>query len=237
MRVRLPLGRTLFLLCVFLAAFVALLPMRLALDWLGLDDRGLSARETGGSIWLGSLVETRIGGAAFGDLSAALSPLHLLAGRARIQFARRGDGEPFEGALTVSRHSFGLDDVTAHFSVASIFAPFPVAGLDLADLSVRFVDGQCDRAEGQVTATTAGFADLALPPTLSGGARCEGGALLLPLASSAGGEMLALTLHADGRYEAELGIRPADPTVVARLLTAGFAPGTNGYSLTIAGRF
>ena len=44
MRIRLPLGRSLFFLCAFLFALVALLPLRLALDWLGLDDKGFAAR-------------------------------------------------------------------------------------------------------------------------------------------------------------------------------------------------
>ena len=49
MRIRLPLGRSLFFVCAFLFALVALLPLRLALDWLGLDDKGFAAREARGS--------------------------------------------------------------------------------------------------------------------------------------------------------------------------------------------
>jgi hypothetical protein len=47
MRVRLPLGRTLFFVCAFLFALIALFPLRLALDWLSLDERGFAARERG----------------------------------------------------------------------------------------------------------------------------------------------------------------------------------------------
>jgi len=238
MRIRLPLGRSLFFLLALLLALVALLPLRLATSWLGLDDRGLSAREVNGGIWLGSLSEARIGDAALGDLGTQLSPLHLLVGRARLGFERPGGGEPLKGAISISRNSFALDDVVARLPVATVFAPLPIASLDLSDLSVDFVDGQCDRAEGMVTATVAGgFGDLALPQSLTGAARCEAGALLLPLASQAGSEVLALSLGADGGYRAELTVRPADAALAQRLPALGFAPGANGYVLAVAGRF
>jgi hypothetical protein len=55
MRIRLPLGRSLFFLCAFLFSLLALFPLRLALGWLALDDRGFAAREAEGvSGWAAS---------------------------------------------------------------------------------------------------------------------------------------------------------------------------------------
>jgi general secretion pathway protein N len=52
MRIRLHIGRTLFFLGAFFLAMIALLPMRLALDWFGVGERGVAVREVQGSVWL-----------------------------------------------------------------------------------------------------------------------------------------------------------------------------------------
>lgn len=233
MRFRLPLGRSLFFLCAFLFALVALLPLRLALDWLALDERGLSAREADGSVWLGALNEARLGEVALGDLITQLSPVQLFVGRARLDVS---DGERLKGALGVSRHSFGMDDVTAELPVAQVFAPLPIASLNLSDVSVRFEGETCARAEGQVTARIAGdIAGLNLTQGLSGAARCDGGALLLPLASASGQESLALKLRPGGAYEADLTVRASDPLLIQRLVATGFTGTAQGYTLSVRG--
>jgi general secretion pathway protein N len=91
MRVRLPLGRSLFFVCAFLFALIALFPLRLALDWLALDERGFAAREAKGSIWFGGLSEAQFGTVALGDLTAELRTLPLSsAARGWSSGARRG---------------------------------------------------------------------------------------------------------------------------------------------------
>lgn len=233
MRVRLPLGRSLFLLCAFLFALVALLPLRLALDWLALDERGVSAREASGSIWLGRLSEARIGDLALGDLFTRLSPIQLFVGRARLDL---DGGERLNGGVGVSRHSFGIDDMTAQLPVAELFAPLPIAALDLSDVSVRFEEETCARAEGRVQARIAGdVAGLSLAQGMSGAARCEAGALLLPLASASGQERLTLKLRPGGRYEADLSVRASDPLLVQRLTALGFGATSEGYTLSVRG--
>jgi general secretion pathway protein N len=238
-RIRLPLGRGLFFLCVFLFALVALLPLRLALDWLSLNTAGFSARQAEGSIWLGAVREARIGGAPLGDLRTRLDTLPLLGGRARISFARLQSGEatpPIEGSVSVSRHSIAAADVTANLPLANAFAPLPVASLDLRDVSVRFQYGLCDHADGLVKAQVAGdVGGISLPGGLTGNARCEAGALLLPLASPGGAEMLSLAIQAGGRYRAELLIRPNDAAARTRLLASGFAPSGDRLRLSIDG--
>lgn len=238
MRFRLPLGRAAFFLAAFAFALVALLPMRLALDWLGLDSRGLAAREATGSIWLGALKEAQLGPVPLGDVGARLNSLPLLIGRARLSMSRRGEADDLEGAAIASRHRFGLEDVTGQARLGSLFAPLPITQLDLDGVSVGFTSDQCDRAEGAVRATLAGdVGGIALPSGLTGDVRCAEGALLLPLASQTGMEQLNLRLYADGRYRAELLVRPSEPAARERLAAAGFMPAGAGMARVIEGRF
>ena len=238
MRVKLPLGRSLFFLSAFLFALVALFPLRLALDWLALDERGFAAREAKGSIWLGGLSEAQFGTVALGDLQASLRTLPLVIGRARVDLRREEGPDRFEGGATVTRHGFGIEDLTARLELGSAFAPLPIASLDMSEVSARFVDGQCAAAEGAVKAGVAGeVAGLSLPGGLSGNARCDEGALLLPLVSQTGMEALNIRLFEDGRYEVELAVRPVDDAMRDRLIGAGFLLTGNGYALRASGVF
>ena len=235
MRFAFPRDRLACFLAAFAVALLALLPLRLALGWIGLDRAGLSAREVRGSVWSGGLSEARFGDVPLGDLSAGFAPLPLAVGRARIDLRRTGDaGDRLDGALSVSPHSLGLDDLTAHLPVGERFAPAPMKTLDLADLSVRFRNGRCVYANGLVRAAIAGdIAGIALPGGLSGNARCAAGALQLPLASQSGLETVTLSIRSNGAYRAVIRVRPTMPAVRDALLASGFVPGAIGYTLTI----
>jgi general secretion pathway protein N len=238
-RIRLATGPNALFLAFFVAALLAFLPLRLALGWFGLSEQGMTAREVTGSIWAGSLREARFGQIALGDLSAGVSPLQLLVGRARVDLsgAARPPAAPLSGALGISRHSFGLDDVTATLPVGNAFRPVPVTTLDLDDVSVRFRGDACEKAEGRVRATMAGeIGGLAVPGSLTGTARCDAGALLLPLTSAAG-ESSTIRMWPDGRYRADLTLQPSDPAATARLQAAGFIATAAGMQLAIEGRF
>ncbi|HZG08369.1 MAG TPA: type II secretion system protein N [Allosphingosinicella sp.] len=236
MRVRLPLGRGLFFVCAFLFALIALLPLRLALDPLGLGEHGVAAREATGSVWLGTMREAQLGRIALGDLAVGLETLPLLAGRARVSAQGLGD-TPFKGAFNSTRHGFGVDDVTAQLRMAGTLGPLPLGVFDTTDLSVHFADGLCRTAEGRVRAAAAGDIGGFPLPGLSGTARCDGGVLLLALASDAGTETLQLRIGANGRYRAELGVRPSQPELAPALTAAGFVQAGGGYSLRLAGAF
>lgn len=236
MRLRGNRARIAFFVAVFLFALVALLPLRLAVGWLGLEEKGFAAREAAGSLWLGSFAEAQFADVRIGDLQARLRTLPLLIGRARIDLARGGDAAPFEGAVTVSRHGFGVDDITAALDLGG--GALPVDGLDAADLSARFAGGACAAADGLVKARLGPhFAALTKAETMSGNARCDGGALLLPLRSQSGMEALDLRLLGNGAYRAELTLRSADPALAPSLAAAGFAPVPGGYRLTVSGAF
>jgi len=228
-------GWPLFLAAAFLFSLLALLPLRLALDRLGFEDRGLTARAATGSLWSGALQEAQLGPVPLGDLSARLNVLPLFIGRARLSLHGAEPGT-FDGAVIVTRHSFGFDDVSARLRVGALFAPLAIPTLDFDDLSARFASGRCTHAEGRVRAALSGGAAGAMPG-LEGRARCAGDALLLPLASPSGNERLNLRLFADGRYQAEALVRPADPAVRAGLIAAGFRPVGSGLGMRVDGAF
>lgn len=245
MRIRLPLGRGLFFLCAFLFSLLALLPLRLASDWLNLGSNGIAARDAVGSVWGGALHQAQYRDTQLGDLVAGLKALPLAAGRARIQLGRN-DGalaspaqrdDRFEGAVTVTRNSYTVGNVTARLPVATQFAPLPITALDLSDVSVRFVSGQCAAAEGAVTVTTSGsISGLPIPTTLTGTARCDGGALLLALAGASGVDQLGLRFTGGDAYRATLSVRPTDPLLQQRLAASGFTVANGVYSFNVDGR-
>ncbi|HIV79137.1 MAG TPA: type II secretion system protein N [Candidatus Sphingomonas excrementigallinarum] len=240
MRLRMTTRPSVLFAAMLLVALIVFLPMRLALGMTGLADEGLSARRVGGTIWGGSMIEARFGDVALGDLRVSLSPLALLVGRAKLAFEGAGaDGRPIAGAATVSRHAMGIDGVTASLPAATLFAPLPVTTLALEDVTVHFRDGVCEEAAGRVRATMVGEAGgLPLPPMMMGTARCEAGALLLPMTGQGGTEGVNLRIRPDGRYTADLVLTPGDPAAAARLEQLGFVAGTGGgYRLSAEGRF
>lgn len=240
MRLRLATRPPVLFAAMLAVALIVFLPMRLALGATGLADQGLSARRVGGTIWGGSMLEARFGDVALGDLRVSLSPLALLVGRAKLAFEGAGaDGRPILGAATISRHAMGIDGVTASLPAATLFAPLPVTTLALEDVTVRFRDGVCEEAGGRVRAIVAGEAGgLPLPPVMTGNARCEAGALLLPMTGQGGSEAVNLRIRPDGRYTADLVLTPGDPAAAARLEQLGFVAGSGGgYRLSAQGRF
>jgi general secretion pathway protein N len=239
MRIPLRTGPGVLFGLFLLVALVVFLPMRLAMGWLGLGEQGLTARRVSGTIWGATVSEARYGDLALGDLHASLAPLPLLLGRASVALEGpdRAGAQPLTGALSIGRSLTAVEDMTATLPTGDVFAPVPVSALDLEDVTVRFRDGRCDAAKGRVRATLGGqLGGVALPPTLAGNARCDRGALLLPLASTAGTEAVALRIEGDGRYRADLTLQPGDPLAGQRLEQSGFTPGPGGYRLSVEGR-
>lgn len=235
-RIRLRTGPVALFGALMLVALIVFLPMRLVLGMVGLGEAGMSARSVTGSVWDGRLEEARFGTLPLGSLDASLSPLALLIGRARVSVD--GAADTLHGAIVLSRHGQGIDAMTATLPTGGAFAPLPVTALVLDGVTIHFVDGSCDRAEGRVRARLVGdAAGIALPTELSGMARCDGAALLLPLASQAGTESIQLRVTGEGRYTAQLRLSPSDPAAAQRLAETGFTAGEGGYRLSIEGRF
>ncbi|WP_380877370.1 hypothetical protein ACFB49_12520 [Sphingomonas sp. DBB INV C78] len=238
MRIRLSMRRAVLFLALLLLALMLLFPMRIMVGALGLGDAGLSAREVRGSVWSSELQEARFGAAALGDVHARLNFFPLIAGRARVNLTRTEDGPgALNGAISVTRHTLGIDDVTVRLPAAATFAPLPVNAIDLGDVSARFRQGACERADGLVRAELqADVPGLSLPGGMSGNARCDGAKLLLPLQSQSGMETLALRIDRAGGYTADFVIRSSDPAIQRTLQASGFAPSPDGLKLSVAGQ-
>jgi general secretion pathway protein N len=239
-RIRLRTGPVALFGAMLLVALIVFLPLRLVLGAMSVDALGLSSRRVAGTVWGGSLREAQIGALALGDLSARLSPWSLFVGRARVEVAGPGTlaGRGLTGALTVARHAFGVDNLTAGLAAGALFQPVPVTALDLDGVTVRFADGACETAEGRVRATLgAGPAGLPLPPQMAGAIRCDRGALLVPLTGQAGAESVILRVEGDGRYRAELTLPAPDPAAAERLAAIGFTEAGGGWRLAAEGRF
>ena len=239
MRIRLPLRRTVFFLAAVAVALLVLLPLRAVAGWFDINGKGLAAREVEGSVWFGRLREAQFGPVLLGDVDARLNILPLFLGRARLSLHRDAEaGGALDGAVLVSRHRFGIEDLTGQLRTGSLFGPLPIATLDLSDVSVHFEGEQCESAEGEVRAGLAGeVAGLALPSGLSGTVRCQDGAALLPLTGQSGMEQVNISVSASGRWRADVVVRPTDPVAIQRLTAAGFVPGAGGYVRRIDGSF
>ena len=225
---------------LLVAALIATMPMRFALGLAGLSGAGLSARSSVGPVWFATLRDVHFGDIDLGDMHAFLAPLALLAGQARIDVAgpQPLTGPALRGGVTVSGAGFGVDDVTASVAAGRLFAPLPVTKVDLEDVSVAFTRGACANADGRVKLALGGaVGGITLAQGLSGTARCEGAALAIVLASASGTERLRLTVKGDGRYRSELVVATSDPASIASLTASGFQSGSDGYRLSVEGRF
>lgn len=219
MKWRMTIPRWELLALLVLAALVALFPMRVAMDLIGLDRAGFTAREVRGSVWNASLSEAQFGGAALGDVDASLSPLPLLLGRAQVNLS---NATGLNGRVTIARRSVEADIDQALLEGFPALGAVSIGALRLSGVAVKFVDGQCVEAGGNVSAlVTLPWAEGAIPP-LDARIRCDAGALLLPLASAGGAERLEIRLHGDRRVQARAVVSRLPAMLVPLLGAAGF---------------
>lgn len=173
-----------------LAAMVALFPMRIAMDWIDLNDGGLASREVRGSVWNATLSEAQFGGASLGDIDASLSPLPLLLGRVRIDFS---GGERLAGNLAMSGRSSWI--VIERALIENVDVPGNPHGLvRLTGFEARFVDGSCIEASGLVSIAVNPTTAIPAAPLANAHVRCDAGAIFIALPVAGGG----LRVGADG---------------------------------------
>lgn len=223
---------------LFLVALLLFLPMRTALSLADSDRIGLSARDVRGSIWQGRIDSLAIGRLHLGSLRAGLSPLHLLAGTARIDLERPSTaGDHAEGALLFGLGGRGVADFTGNLSLGTLVAPLPINMLEMHDVGFRFSGETCVSAEGQVRARlSVTVPGMNLAQGLSGTPRCDGRAVLFPLVSQSGMEKLNLRLFGDGEFSAEMLAAVTDPDLGQTLARAGFAQSGDGFRLAVERR-
>lgn len=237
MRIRRSLGWIFVLLIALLIAVIALLPMRFAVDRLGFDESGLTARDATGTVWYGALHDVRFGPAMLGDVESRLSFFPLFLGRARLSLASTDPGG-VRGKITVSRHGFAVDDLNGRVRFEQVTRAMLVPTLDFEGFSGSFASGRCVHAEGQVRGNvTLSVAGVNFATSLGGQTRCADDALLLPLIARNGRDRLNVLMYADGRYRLQLLVRPSDPRLRIPLFAAGFRPSGDDMALQVDGRF
>jgi hypothetical protein len=192
-----------------IAGLAALLPARLLLP-----APPLAATAVRGNVWHAELTGAALGRMQLGDTAMALQPGALL--RGRIQWDVLGSAT---GLIWRGFTAGGVSGLNGRVN-GSPLPGLPLAGVNLADVMATLDGaGRCEAAGGQVTA------ELALPLAgqrqLAGAPRCEGAALLLPLASGDGRVRLELISNI-GRWTARLVISGAAPSEAAALAAGGF---------------
>ena len=193
--------------------------MRVALAFViglatGLVVLAPAAMRVEGSLWQPRLAGATLGQLQLGDVTLRLQPAGLVQGRLQWQATGAVSGLVWRGLATGGASAIGgrMD--------GSPLPGLPLTGVALADVSAALDGaGRCLSAGGQVVA------DLALPLAgqrqLAGAPRCDGAALLLPLASSDGRVRLDLA-SSDGRWTARLVVAGAGAGETSALLAAGF---------------
>lgn len=213
----------------FLLVAIALLPMRFAFDVFGLDRAGVTASAVRGSIWNGRIERLHVGRVDLGTMDAALSPIPLVLGRARLELSRHnGAPDDLMGAIIVTRHGMGIDDATGSVPMARVLAPLPIEAVDLDHVSLAFVDGACARASGIVRARVAPIGQ-----ALTGAVRCDGGRLLLLFGDVAAPARVELRVAGDGSYT---GAMVAGGEIGSVLSTLGLASASKGPRLEVSGQ-
>ena len=210
-----------------LLGLVATFPLALAASWLGLKDMGVAARSLRGPVWWGAAEELTVAGVRLGTVDVFLDPLRLLVGQVRIDVARiNGAPDDLVGGISLGWGARGVERLTGNLAIGLAFAPLPVNRAEFETFTVRFAGDLCVRAEGRVRVhVPALITGLDLANGLTGEARCEGAALVLPLAGQSGRERLELRVRADGAYEAVMRVRASDPALAAALAAGGFQAG------------
>ena len=237
-RLWLPVRRWVFLGLMTLLLLLVLLPLRVGAGLVGLDRLGVSARQMTGLIWSGQLVDGRVGPLPLGRMDVGLNPLPLLIGQGRLRFTGRpratAPGEAgLSGRVTGSRNGTAVDSVSGSLEAGGLLGGLPVGLVTLTDVAVRWEGDLCVEAAGRVRLDLTGPVGGLPLGSLSGAPRCEGPALLLPLASATGAERLDVRV-AQGGTTAALVVQSADATTAPLLTAAGFRRSGPGYELPLA---
>lgn len=209
-------------------ALLALLPLRLV---LGLSmPESVTARSVEGSVWDGRIADLKAGPLPLGTVEAGLEPLPLLIGQARFAIAREG----FSAKVGSSRIANANGTVLLPDGLGGL----PVTSLGFGDLTVVMDGGQCSEAQGTLSLTLASLGPL-LPDaiTLSGQARCEKGALVVPMRGPQGMERMTLKLGGDGRWQADLTLVGLPQETADALKSGGFDARPGGIGIGTSGTF
>lgn len=216
------------LVVLFVVALLVLLPLRLVLG-MALPET-ITARSVEGSVWSGRIADLNAGPLPLDTVDASVQPLPLLIGRPQFAISREG----FSAQIGPSRVTGANGSVLLPDGLGGL----PVTSLGFGDFSAVMVDGKCAEAQGTLSLTLASLGPL-LPDALvvSGQARCESGALVVPMRGAQGMERLTLKLGADGRWQADLALAGLPQETAEALKSSGFDTRPDGVGIVTGGTF
>jgi general secretion pathway protein N len=222
---------------VAVLAIVAFFPLRLALGLSDFKSIGFTARQVEGSIWSGRIGELHMRSQPLGTVDVALDPFALLIGNISMTFSRLGSPEgPLDGRL-VAGFTRGLIDTSGRIAVGDMFAPLPIAALELDKVTIKFRDGRCEQASGTVRPIIAApIPGLTFDPGLAGTVQCDGPRARVGMATPSGAERLEFYVSDSGQYRGWMSVRNSQPDIAGALSLFGFRPSPQGMTLTVDGR-
>lgn len=229
-------GRTKVLLAaLFVVALIALTPLRLVVA----NVPGLTARSVDGPAWSGTIRDLRAGPLPLGDVDAGLLPLPLLIGRPEVWITRHGTAAtPFAARAAGGAGWLRLSRVNGMVPLADGMGGLPVASAGFTDFALRMEGGKCVEAHGTASLTLAPLSILLPDPiAVSGQARCEGGALVVPMQSAGGMEHLTLRVQGSGAWTADLALSGLPVEVSGPLIDMGFSARPGGIGFRASGQF
>lgn len=214
-----------------LLALIALVPLRLVLGMA--TPENVSARSVEGTVWDGRIADLNAGPLPLGTVHARLEVLPLLIGRAQFAIEREG---------FTARASTGsvqrIIRATGTVTLPDGLGELPVTSVGFGDFSMAMARGRCVDAEGTMQLALASPDPLlARPITLSGKARCDKGALLVPMQGPQGMERMTLRMTGDGRWQADLVLAGLPQEAADVLRAAGFEARPGGVGLATSGIF
>jgi len=209
-----------------------LLPLAILASVAGLGDTGLAARTVDGTAWKGRMLDASFKGARLGDLQVRVSPLDLLTGTARFRVsALSGEGMSGEGYAGLAGQ--GVRNVDARLVLGRDMRAVGVETAQLSGVSLRYKNGRCSEASGQMTVYLAdGLLTRAVGPQMSGAAVCANGQLSFRLSDPEAKGTLTLEFPDKGQQRFIMILRPSDTLDQGALKALGFAETPVGHKLT-----
>jgi len=209
-----------------------LLPLAVLASVAGLGGTGLTARTVDGTAWNGRMLDASFKGARLGDLQVRVAPLDLLTGTARFRVsALSGEGMSGEGYAGLSGQ--GVRNVDARLVLGRDIRAAGLETAQLAGLSLRYRNGRCTEASGQMTVYLAdGLLTRAVGPQMSGAAVCSNGQLSFRLSDPEAKGTLVLDFPDKGPQRFIMILRPSDTLDKGALKALGFVETPVGYKLT-----
>lgn len=229
----------LVLAALYVAMLIALLPLRLVLGWAHPGPRTFSASAVEGSAWAGRIGDLRLGALPIGNVDAGIRPLPLLMGRPELSMNRPalGADPAFSAIVGGGEGSVVLRDVQGQVALRDALGALPAAALGFRDFHMAMSGGRCESAGGQLTLFLSPLSDLMTGQVaLTGSARCDKGALYIPMTGPTGLEKLFLRLEPDGRWRSDLILSGLPVEVSTPLLEMGFTGRPGGIGITSRGK-